>query len=136
VAARARNILVGYDGSEASRRALEVAADLAGYGSMLAVVSVVREHDDDAVNGVRSAEPRGASALDEAREHLLRRHVSARYLEPFGEPAEKLIEAAQELDTDLIVVGRRDRNRLQQLLPGSVSSKVVRGAPCDVLVVR
>jgi nucleotide-binding universal stress UspA family protein len=136
VAARARNILVGYDGSEASRRALEVAADLAGYGSMLAVVSVVREHDDDTVNGVRSAEPRAASALDEAREHLLRRQVSARYLEPFGEPAEKLIEAAQELDSDLIVVGRRDRNRLQQLLPGSVSSKVVRGALCDVLVVR
>ena len=40
MAARARKIMVGYDGSDASTRALDVAADLVGYGSTLAVVTV------------------------------------------------------------------------------------------------
>jgi nucleotide-binding universal stress UspA family protein len=38
--ARSRRIMVGYDGSAAGRRALAAAADLVGYGSTLAVVTV------------------------------------------------------------------------------------------------
>ena len=49
--------------------------------------------------------------------------------------AEQLVETARELDVDLIVVGRR-KSSLQRLVLGSVSAKVVRRAPCDVLVVR
>jgi nucleotide-binding universal stress UspA family protein len=124
MAVRPRKIVVGYDGSEAGRRALEVAADLAGYGSTLSVVTV-RTRD------------LGPSIAQDARERLLRRHVEARYLEPTGEPAETLVETARELDADLVVVGRRDHNALQRLLMlGSVSAKVVRRASCDVLVVR
>jgi nucleotide-binding universal stress UspA family protein len=122
MSARPRRIVVGYDGSEASRRALDAAADLAGYGSTLAVVSVqtpeVRE-----------------SASREARNRLHERHLEAQYLEPAGDPSERLVEAAVELGADLLVVGRRSRTPVQALL-GSVSSRVVRRAPCDVLVVR
>jgi nucleotide-binding universal stress UspA family protein len=114
--------MVGYDGSESASRALDAAADLIGYGSTLAVVTVHTHSVDD---GVAAA----------ARERLLGRHVEARYLEPAGEPAEQLVETAKALDADLIVVGRRSRNPLRALL-GSVSSQVVRRAPCDVLVVR
>ena len=121
--AHARNILVGYDGSEAAQRALDAAASLAGYGSALAVVTVRR-------NGS------SAAVLNDARERLLGRLVRATYLEPAGDPAEKLIEAARELDADLLVVGRRDQSTLQRLVLGSVSAKVVSDAPCDVLVVR
>jgi nucleotide-binding universal stress UspA family protein len=123
MAVRPRKIVVGYDGSEAGRRALEVAADLAGYGSTLSVVTV-RTRD------------LGPSIAQDARERLLRRHVEARYLEPTGEPAETLVETARQLDADLVVVGRRDHNALQRLMLGSVSAKVVRRASCDVLVVR
>jgi nucleotide-binding universal stress UspA family protein len=137
MAARARNILVGYDGSEAARRALDAAADLTGYGSSLAVVSVASRCDDRSSNG--SAAPDGhVSAqrlLNEARALLLHRHVTARYVEPVGEPAEMLMETARELDADLIVVGRRDQNPLRRIVLGSVSAKVVRRAACDVLVV-
>jgi nucleotide-binding universal stress UspA family protein len=124
MAARARNILVGYDGSEAAVRALDAAADLAGYGSTLAVVSVGRER-----------RPGGPRPLADARERLLRRQVTARYLEPVGDPAATLVETAYELEADLVVVGRR-KSALQRLVLGSVSAKVVRRAPCDVLVVR
>jgi nucleotide-binding universal stress UspA family protein len=122
--ARPRSIMVGFDGSEASRRALDIAADLAGYGSTLAVVRVRRGADDD------------PGKLDEARDHLLRRQVSASYLEPVGEPAEALVETAAELGSDLVVVGRRTHDGLNGLGPDSVSRTVVSRAPCDVLVVR
>jgi nucleotide-binding universal stress UspA family protein len=119
---RPRKIVVGYDGSAAAGRALEAAADLAGYGSTLAVVTV------------RTPDVNGAASCD-ARKRLHERHQEALYHEPVGEPAEQLVEKAVELDADLVVVGRRSRAPLEALL-GSVSSGVVDGAPCNVLVVR
>jgi nucleotide-binding universal stress UspA family protein len=114
--------MVAYDGSEAAERALDAAADLAGYGSTLAVVTV------------HTGEPNGSTTAT-AREQLLHRHVGARYHETVGEPAEALLEKAQELEADLIVLGRR--NGSPRTVPiGSVSSQVVRRARCDVLVVR
>jgi nucleotide-binding universal stress UspA family protein len=124
MSAQPRRIVVGVDDSEPSRRALERAADLTGYGSTLTVVSVARDGD-------RYAE----GPLEKAREQLLRRHVSATYLQPVGDPAAELVDAARELEADLVVLGRRSRS-LRRLVLGSVSDAVVRRAPCDVLVVR
>ena len=123
MAASPRTILVGYDGSEAAQRALGAAADLAGYGSRLTVVTV-------------NAGDGAADISRTARELLHSRQVTARYVEPVGEPAEQLIDTAVEIGADLVVVGRRSRNALQRLVLGSVSANVVRGAHCDVLVVR
>ena len=123
MAASPRTILVGYDGSEAAQRALGAAADLAGYGSRLTVATVNAGDGADDISRT-------------ARELLYRRHVTAHYVEPVGEPAEQLIETAAEIGADLVVVGRRSRNALQRLVLGSVSANVVRGAHCDVLVVR
>lgn len=125
MAARARNILVGYDGSEAARRALDAAADLVAYGSALSVATVANGPED-----------RSRKLLSEARGLLLRRHVTARYLEPVGEPADMLVQTAREIGADLIVLGRRDQTPLKRLVLGSVSSKVLGAAECDVLVVQ
>ena len=138
MAVRARNILVGYDGSEAAQRALDAAADLTGYGSALSVVSVASRPENGAPNGSTAPDDDvpARQLLSEARSLLLRRHVTARYIEPVGDPAEMLMETARELDADLIVVGRRDQTPLRRLVLGSVSAKVLRRADCDVLVVR
>jgi nucleotide-binding universal stress UspA family protein len=125
MAAQARRIVVGFDGSAAAWRALDVAAQLTGYGSTLAVVSVAREG-----NG------RERGLLDAAHEHLLEQHVTASYVRKIGEPAEELVAAARELAADLVVVGRRGESSDGVPLPGSVSAEVVRDAPCDVLVIR
>jgi nucleotide-binding universal stress UspA family protein len=111
--------MVGYDGSDSAVRALDVAAGLAGYGSTLAVVTV------------GTGEP-GESASAQARQQLQRRLVQAGYHETTGEPAKQLVKKARELGADLLVIGRRNGNPML----GSVSSKVVRRANCDVLVVR
>jgi nucleotide-binding universal stress UspA family protein len=125
MAAHARKILLGFDGSEAARRALDVAARLTGYGSTLSVVSVFPEGHRD---------PR--DLLDDAHERLLGQQVTATYLGRVGDPAEELVEAARELAIDLVVVGRRGLTVDGEPVPGSVSAEVVRTAPCDVLVVR
>ena len=53
-----------------------------------------------------------------------------------GSPESRIVETAEEMDADLIVVGSHGYNRWERLLLGSVSDSVVRHAPCSVLVVR
>jgi nucleotide-binding universal stress UspA family protein len=115
--AQPRRIVVAYDGSEPALRALDAAAQLTGYGSTLTVVSIAPGDE-------------GREVLADARERLLGRGVTARYITRFGEPADEIVEAARELEADLIVVGRRTPP-----VDGSVSAEVVRTAASDVLVV-
>ena len=53
-----------------------------------------------------------------------------------GRPASVIVEQANELRADLIVVGSRGLGRLRSMLLGSVSAEVVDHAPCPVLVAR
>jgi len=121
VAAIAKRIIVGFDGSDEARRALDRAAELAGYGSTVTVVNVV------------SSSPGGRPVAD-ARDHLAKWHVRAQVVERVGEPAEALIDTATAEDADLLVVGRR--NGGEPFALGSVTDSIVQRAPCDVLVVR
>lgn len=124
MAARPKRVLVGYDGSESARRALDAAAGLIGYGSTLAVASVAPPGSEC-----------GQAPLDDAREYLLERQVSASYVLRHGDAADQLVDAAQMLGADLIVVGGRIQNGDVFGL-GRVSRDVLQDAPCDVLVVR
>jgi nucleotide-binding universal stress UspA family protein len=121
MSSRARRILVAFDDSDASRRALDAAADLMGYGSSLSVVHV------------RRADVPVDRTGDVAREQLLRRRILGRYLEPSGHAAREIVNTACAIGADLVVVGRR--NAVEDTL-GTVSSEIVRDAPCDVLVVN
>ncbi|WP_372422258.1 universal stress protein [Salinarimonas chemoclinalis] len=51
-------------------------------------------------------------------------------------PAQAIVEIAREEGADLLVIGSRGLGRLQGLILGSVSQKVVHDAPCAVLVVK
>jgi nucleotide-binding universal stress UspA family protein len=53
-----------------------------------------------------------------------------------GDPAEVIIQVANEQQADLIVVGSRGLTGIQRFLLGSVSSKVSHHAPCSVMIVR
>ena len=54
----------------------------------------------------------------------------------FGSPEIQIVEKAEEIDADVIIVGSHGYNRWERLLLGSVSDSVVHHAPCSVLVVR
>jgi nucleotide-binding universal stress UspA family protein len=76
-------------------------------------------------------------AASSRRRALLAAHgAGAETKDAAGDAGEAIIEAAEDADADLVVVGTRRRNVAARLLLGSVSTKVVHTAPCDVLVVR
>lgn len=135
-------IVVAYDGSEDADRALDRAASIADASSELVVVSAARlaalTHDPalgtSAVDPVESEWAR--ENLDKARGRLGERPFTIRTVEAHGDPADAVVRQAKEEDADLIVVGTRGLNMAQRALLGSVSTKIVHHAPCDVLVVR
>lgn len=54
----------------------------------------------------------------------------------FGSPESRIVETAEQSETDLIIIGSHGYNAWERLLLGSISDSVVRHAPCSVLVVR
>jgi len=127
-AAIAKRIVVGYDGSEAAERALDRAAELAGYGTTVTVISVAPS-DPAEVERVHGL-------LEDARARLTAQHVSVRTLDPIGDPVAQIVGSAAELGADLVVVGAHNGHTVAPLALGSTSTGVLHGAPCDVLVVR
>lgn len=135
-----RRIVVGFDGSDHSRKALERAADLASEAELTVVcaagISELSRHAPGEVPvDPKDVEAR-ATALAEARSYLDGRGMAARYIEGHGSPADVIVDEAEDSGADLIVVGTRGLHAGRRLLLGSVSTKVVHHAPCDVLVVR
>jgi nucleotide-binding universal stress UspA family protein len=53
-----------------------------------------------------------------------------------GDPAAEIVRYATDASMDLIVMGTHGRTGLERLLMGSVAEKVMRDAPCSVLVVK
>jgi nucleotide-binding universal stress UspA family protein len=53
-----------------------------------------------------------------------------------GVPFQEILDTAKKQQVDLIIMGTHGRTGLQHMLLGSVAEKVVRLAPCPVLVVR
>lgn len=136
-----KTIVVGYDDSEASRRALERGALLAkAFESTLVVTSVAPAAPSAAARsiGADPVETAGnhLAELAAARSYLDSQGLAASYVEALGHPGDAILAAAQEHSADLIVVGTREPGLLTRLLGGSVSEKVSQRAHCDVLIVH
>jgi nucleotide-binding universal stress UspA family protein len=136
-----KTIIVGYDDTAPSKRALERAAELAeAFGSKLVVTSVA----PILVGAVRSGGPTDPSdsfgmhlqELVQARSSVSGRTIDAEFVPGVGEPADTIVELADERKADLIVVGTREPGILERLLGQSVSQSVSRQAHCDVLIVH
>lgn len=124
-------IVVAYDDPESGT--LSRAAELAeAFGASLVVTNVVPpDHDEEA-----EAERYGRERLEQARTFLESRGVTAEVVRSVGQPADAIIALARERDADLIVVGMRKKGFIERLVEGSVAQNVLRGAPCDVIVVH
>ena len=131
-------IVVGYDGSDPSRRALARAAELADERTRIVVVAIAEPYPRSGVtvpaNEDTAEARRRRGQLDDARVFLSERGLEAELFQARGNAAKVLVEAST--DADLVIVGRRKLNRLRRLVLGSVSEKVVRDAASDVLVVQ
>jgi nucleotide-binding universal stress UspA family protein len=143
-----KRIVVGTDGSESATRAVGEAIDLArALGARLEVVSAYapvpparlrdeakevpadlqwmlsarEEVDATLAEAVALAEEAGVTAVIHARQ---------------GDPADALLDVAEEQGADLIVVGNKGMTGAKRFLLGSVPNKVSHHAPCSVLIIR
>lgn len=138
-------ILVGYDGSENAKRALNKAVELAKESKAqlrIVVAADIANHtifsgagSDDRLRGevVQTAK----NLLSDATYTAKKGGVTDVYgsVEE-GQPADMILTLSTEYKASLIVVGRRGVRGLQRFLMGSVSSAVINNATCDVLVVK
>ncbi|HEY0198755.1 MAG TPA: universal stress protein [Rhodanobacter sp.] len=133
--------LVGYDGSESSRRAFQFAVDLARCGGgRVRVVSVlqVTEGGADAValmmtdNGAN----RSRELLDELRAMVPDADKLVDIELTHGSPGDVLLAQVQQHNIDHVAIGHTERGALARWLVGSVSSDVLARAHVPVTVVR
>jgi len=132
-----RRIVIGYDGSNHSKRALEVAVDLAKrYGAEIIVVTVVDIASSTDPSAIKIAEDVAGQISSEASEMLFREGVKHSSIVRHGDPGTEIVRVAEESKADLIVVGSRGLSTLRRLILGSVSRKVINKSKIPVLVVK
>lgn len=143
-----RSIVVGTDGSDTAAQAVRQAVDLAGaVGAKLDLVSAYspvsqqrlseerRQAPEDlqwAINPREDVDATLAAAAAVAREAGVAVDVYPRQ----GDPADAILDVAEEQEADLIIVGNKGMTGAKRFLLGSVPNKVSHHAPCSVLIIR
>ena len=136
-----QKIVLGYDESDAAKRALERAAAIAKrFGSELIVASVAPiVHSVGRSGGpIDPTDPPAAhiEELKHAQTYLEGEGLQADLVPGLGDPAETIAELAKERDADLIVVGTHEPSVIGRLFGQSVTEAVVHKVHCDVLIVH
>ena len=129
-----RGILLGTDGAPHSERAAEMAMEIALRCELpLTVVSVAERPE-----GKGSGEAPAQASVERIVATAVAKGLAAkgRVLTDGRKPHLAILAAAEETQSDLTVVGRRDLSRLKRLLAGSVSAQVAGGASGPVLIVH
>jgi nucleotide-binding universal stress UspA family protein len=141
-------IVVGTDGSETANEAVRQATELAkAVGSSIDLVSAyepvssarLREEAQQVpkdmewmVNPREDVDATLKTAAEQIEEAGVEVHAHARE----GDPADAILDVAEERKTDLIIVGNKGMTGAKRFLLGSVPNKVSHHAPCSVLIIR
>jgi len=143
-----RSIVVGTDGSDTATQAVRQAVGLArAVGARLELVSAYEPVPEQRLAEERRNAPADMqwaispredvdatleAAASIAREEGVEVEMSPRQ----GDPADAILDVAEEHDADLIVVGNKGMTGAKRFLLGSVPNKVSHHAPCSVLIIR
>ncbi|MGH2408444.1 MAG: universal stress protein [Candidatus Limnocylindrales bacterium] len=134
-------ILLGYDDTEASKRALERAIELAKAFQAKLLVTSVAPTAQAAGRSMGALDPtdppeRHQAELEQAAAVIKAAGLSTELLPAVGHPAETIVRIARDEGADMIVVGTREPGFVERLLGQSISQAVARHARCDVLIVH
>ena len=142
------SIVVGTDGSDTAQEAVRQATELAQtVDAQLNVVSAyepvpegrLRDERKDAPAELEwSINPREdvEATLAKAAEGVEAAGVKVQTFAREGDPADAILDVAEEQNADLIVVGNKGMTGAKRFLLGSVPNKVSHHAPCSVLIIR
>jgi nucleotide-binding universal stress UspA family protein len=142
------SMVVGTDGSDTAKEAVRQAADLAKQlGSKVHVVSAYEPVPEGRLREERSQVPDDlawmvhpredvSATLTEASKSLEEEGVDVETHAREGDPADAILDVAEEEGVDLIVVGNKGMTGAKRFLLGSVPNKVSHHAPCSVMIIR
>ena len=138
-------ILCGIDGSDASAKALQFAMDLAHrFSASLCIVSAFPSCECNPLgmsdHEIKKCEEKSNQEEIKKLDEFLKRFdfsgvTMDKYFIP-GVPANVVLDRAEDFNHDLIVVGAKGHSLLHHVLIGSTAEKILRYAPCSLLVVR
>ncbi len=141
-------IVVGTDGSDTATQAVRQAVDLAhAVGATLALVSAYEPVPAQRLSKERQVAPEDLqwaispredvdATLEAAAVIARQAGVSASTYSRQGDPADAVLDVAEEQDADLIIVGNKGMTGAKRFLLGSVPNKISHHAPCSVLIIR
>jgi nucleotide-binding universal stress UspA family protein len=141
-------IVVGTDGSETAGEAVRGAIELAkAIGATIELVCAyepvsgqrLREESRQAPEDLQwMVNPREDvdATLRDAAERIAAAGVQVNTYAREGDPADAILDVAEERGADLIVVGNKGMTGAKRFLLGSVPNKVSHHAPCSVLIIR
>jgi nucleotide-binding universal stress UspA family protein len=142
------SIVVGTDGSDTAKEAVRQAGELArALGASIHLVSAyepvpegrLREERQDVPEDLQwMINPREdvVTTLEEESKSLEEAGVKVEAMAREGDPADAILDVAEEENADLIVVGNKGMTGAKRFLLGSVPNKVSHHAPCSVMIIR
>src|ERR671916_1874077 len=143
-----QSIVVGTDGSDTAREAVRQATDLAGrLGANIHLVSAYEPVPEGRLREERQEVPEDlqwmvnpredvTTTLEEVGEELKQQGIEVQTHAREGDPADAILDVAEEKGADLIVVGNKGMTGAKRFLLGSVPNKVSHHAPCSVMIIR
>jgi nucleotide-binding universal stress UspA family protein len=137
-----RSVLVPFDGSEFSKKALDKACIFSKTdGAEITVLYVIPRYEEmlgffrtDSIK--RSMSQEAQKIVDAATQAASAHGVSVKTEIQEGHSAERIIETAAGMRKDLIVMGSYGWRGVNKAIMGSTTERVLIGAPCPVLAVR
>ena len=143
-----QSIVVGTDGSNTAGEAVRQSIELAkAVGASIELVSAyepvsrqrLREETRQAPEDLQwMVNPREDvdATLSDAADRIKEAGVSVNVYAREGDPADAILDVAEERGADLIVVGNKGMTGAKRFLLGSVPNKISHHAPCSVLIIR
>ncbi|TFB22825.1 universal stress protein [Filobacillus milosensis] len=137
-----QNILVAADGSDHSIRTAEHAAELANMqgDAHITIIYVIdgdtSKHDVLEVGDKETVEMKRLERLKPIEEKFDLMDLDYSIEIKRGEPGPTIVRYANDEDFDLVIIGSRGLNVLQEMVLGSVSHKVAKRVKCPVMIVK
>jgi nucleotide-binding universal stress UspA family protein len=142
------SIVVGTDGSETANEAVRQATELAkAVGGKVSLVSAFEPVGNQRLREERQQVPEDMqwmvneredveATLKQAEEQIQEAGVDVETFARQGDPADAILDVAEENNADLIIVGNKGMSGAKRFLLGSVPNKVSHHAPCSVMIIR